>query len=172
VGTTSSSDFPLKNALYSKYRGNGDVFVTKLFTTGDGLWYSTYLGGTGSDAGVSVAVDNRGNAYLTGWTDSSDFPVKNAFQSSRRGTVSNSFVTKIDAYDCALFYSSYLGGTGFHRQPLDEFDRAAGIAVDPDGNAYVIGAAFSSDFPTKNAFQPHKAGTTGPDAFVTKITAH
>lgn len=133
---------------------------------GSALVYSTYLGGGGQtgngDQGNGIAVDTQRNAYVTGFTGSTDFPVKNAFQKELKGSQINAFVTKIDAADCALVYSTYLGGS-FRDSPY-------GIAIDPSGNAYVTGSALSADFPTKNAFQDTLKGFNG-NAFVTKISA-
>jgi hypothetical protein len=128
------------------------------------LVYSTYLGGSGGigggDWGSSISVDNRDDAYVTGWTQSKDFPIKNAFQRTLNG-YSNAFVTKIDAADCALVYSSFLGGSSQ--------DYGFGIAVDGSGNAYVAGVTSSRDFPTKDPFQDELKGFS--NAFVTKISA-
>ncbi len=124
------------------------------------LIYSTYLGGRESEIGHAIAVDGSGNAYVTGETGSTDFPTKNAFQPSRARGVVHAFVTKLDAGG-ALAYSTYLGGSGG--------DGGSGIAVDGSGNAYVTGGTSSTDFPTKNAFQPSRA--RGAHAFVTKLDA-
>jgi len=160
TGETGSTDFPTKNAFQpSRARGVVHAFVTKL-DAGGALAYSTYLGGSGGDYGHGVAVDGSGNAYVTGSTGSTDFPTKNAFQPSRARGVVHAFVTKLDAGG-ALAYSTYLGGSGG--------DGGSGIAVDGSGNAYVTGTTASTDFPTKNAFQPSFAGIS--NAFVTKLDA-
>src|SRR5215469_17832970 len=90
--------------------GGLDAFVTKISAAGDGLVYSTYLGGTGDDSGQSIIVDPSGNAYLTGYTRSYDFPIKNAIQTRLRGST-EAFVTKINADGSDLVYSTYLGGS-------------------------------------------------------------
>jgi hypothetical protein len=129
----------------------------------DRLLYSTYLGGSSAaDFGNAIAVDGRGNIYVTGDTSSTDFPTKNAFISSFNGNL-KAFVTKLNpnaSGQTSLLYSTYLRGNGFKS--------GAGIAVDFLGNAYVTGLTFSSDFPTKNAFDSSFFGST--DAFVTKIS--
>lgn len=160
TGITVSSNFPTKNAFQSSHNGLPftDAFVTKLSSAGDDLVYSTYLGGSGIDWAFAVAVDGGDNAYVTGYTRSTDFPVQGAYQSSRAGS-QDAFVTKIDPAGDALGYSTYLGGTGS--------DLAYGIAVDFDDSAHVVGVTGSSDFPTKEAYQSSLAG--GPDAFVTKL---
>jgi hypothetical protein len=136
------------------------------------LSYSTYLGGSRYDEGSGIAVDSSGNAYVTGVTDSPNFPTANAFQAvwgnSTCGTSSttppcyaDAFVTKLNANGSALVYSTYLGGAGS--------DGGSGIAVDSSGNAYVTGVTGSPNFPTANAFQAKGGGSS--DAFVTKLNA-
>jgi Bacterial Ig-like domain (group 3)/Beta-propeller repeat len=135
----------------------------------DPLIYSTYLGGSGYDYGNSIAVDSAGNAYVTGSTESTDFPVTpGAFQTvcdnggSRCELNPDAFVTKINAAGSALVYSTYLGGTGY--------DSGSGIAVDSGGNAYIAGLTQSTDFPiTPGAFQTSCNPNFCGDAFVTKI---
>jgi Big-like domain-containing protein/beta-propeller repeat-containing protein len=173
TGLTYSSDFPITaGAFQSVCNGGsgcgtyGDAFVTKINADGSAMVYSTFLGGSDYDFGQSIAVDSAGNAYVTGLTYSSDFPITaGAFQSvcnggSGCGTYGDAFVTKINASGSDLMYSTYLGGTA-----LDQGD---GIAVDSAGNAYVTGGTQSTDFPTMNPLQPANAG--GFDAFVAKLT--
>ncbi|WP_179129216.1 SBBP repeat-containing protein [Candidatus Brocadia sapporoensis] len=161
TGWTVSSDFPTVNALYGSNTGNVDAFVTKIAASGTSLSYSTYLGGSNYDGGHSIAVDSAGNAYVTGYTWSSDFPTKNAFDGSFNGGSYDVFVTKIDASGASLSYSTYLGGS--------DYDEGHSIAVDSSGNAYVTGWTVSSDFPTVNALYGSNTGNV--DAFVTKIAA-
>ncbi|MBD2518710.1 SBBP repeat-containing protein [Nostoc sp. FACHB-973] len=158
LGETASTNFPSKNALQSTGVGAFDVFVTKLNPHGNGLVYSTYLAGSDTDYGGSIAVDLLGNAYITGTTASSDFPLKNAFQSALKGSL-DGFITKLNSSGNHLAYSTYLGGSGS--------EGSYGIVVDTLGNTYVTGATTSSDFPRKNAFQTTNAG--GIDVFVTKL---
>lgn len=224
-GYTNSGDFPTKNALQPYPAGGYDAFVTKLNSSGSALVYSTYLGGSSDENGLEVAVDRLGNVYLTGSTCSNDFPVMNAAQ-PQLGGICDAFVTKLNSTGSALVYSTYLGGSDFDFargigiqnlpsgasayvsgltcstdfpvvkaiQPApggncdafaarlnpsgtsfaystylggSDFDMSHGIAVDLQGNAYVGGATYSTDFRTMNAYQPN-AGGNG-DAFVTKI---
>ncbi|MFQ5640478.1 MAG: SBBP repeat-containing protein [bacterium] len=125
------------------------------------LVYSTYLGGGGPDAGLAIAVDTLGNAYITGRT--MHFPVtEDAVQQSKGGEY-DAFVVKLNAAGTALVYATYLGGR------LD--DRGLGVTIDTSGNVYVTGETLSDDFPTSNALQPGFGGTlwVDGDAFVTKL---
>jgi hypothetical protein len=160
AGLTSSTNFPTLNPFQATNGGGRDAFVTKLNPTGSGLVYSTYLGGRGDDVGTSIVADSSGNAYVTGFTDSTDFPTLNPFQATSRGG-NDAFVTKLNPMGSALVYSTYLGGSGN--------DGGAGIAVDSSGNAYITGSTASIDFPTSNAFQASLAGNF--DAFVAKLDA-
>ena len=170
TGATNSTNFPKTAGVFDTTFGGGicfgssclDVFVTKLDPTGSALLYSTYLGGTGNDIGFGIAVDGAGNAYVTGFTNSSNFPTTaGAFQTSFGG-FDDAFVTKLDPTGSVLLYSTYLRGSGF--------DFGNGIAVDATGNAYVTGTTLSTDFPTTpGAFQPARRGGVGADAFVTKL---
>jgi hypothetical protein len=167
TGGTFSPNFPTTSgAFQTTYRGF-PAFVSKLNAAGSGLVYSTYLGGSGDpfgdgEAGVNIAVDASGDAYVGGTTFSTDFPTTpGAFQTTVNG-VSNAFVSKLNAVGSALLYSTYLGGVG--REDI------GGLAVDTAGNAYVAGTTDSFDFPTTpNAFQITLKGTT--DAFVTRLNA-
>ncbi|MBX3083231.1 MAG: SBBP repeat-containing protein [Anaerolineae bacterium] len=160
TGYTASTNFPTQNPFQVANAGDNDVFVAKLNATGATLLYSTYLGGDDDDSGQGIAVDSSGNAYLTGYTASINFPIQNAFQAANAGS-RDAFVTKLNATGTALVYSTYLGG-GF-----DDFGYS--IAVDSSGNAYLTGLAASTNFPTQNAFQAANAGFS--DAFVTKLDA-
>ncbi len=163
TGQTLSSDFPTTpGAFQTTLGGSHDAFVTKLNSTGTNLLYSTYLGGSIPDYGNGIAVDTSGNAYVTGYTSSSDFPTTpGAFQTTY--TYVDAFVTKLNATGTGLLYSTYLGGSGG--------DLGWGIAVDTSGNAYVTGQTQSStDFPTTaGAFQTTYGGRE--DVFVTKLNS-
>lgn len=160
TGLTGSTNFPTTiNALQRTLGGHQNAFVTKLGPDGSNLVYSTYLGGNNIDAGFGIAVDASTNAYIAGYTFSSTFPTRNAFQSTLGGQA-NAFVTELGASGSNLVYSSYLGGNGD--------DLGFAIALDATGNAYVTGSTTSTNFPTTNAFQSTLASWYG-NAFVTKI---
>jgi hypothetical protein len=172
TGETKSSDFPMKNAYQDSYGGGDfDAFVAKLDPTQSGyasLIYSTYLGGTNRDIGYEIAVNNPGNAFVTGYTQSSDFPTKDAYQDNYGGESEelsvaggDAFVTKLSITGNSLLYSTYLGGSGS--------DRASGIAVDSIGNVYVTGETYSDNFPVHNAYDDDFNAGIGGDGFVTKL---
>ena len=158
TGQTNSTDFPTVLPIQFANGALGDVFVAKLNAAGTVLRYSTYLGGSSSDFGFGIAVDASGNTYLTGRTNSTNFPTAVPIQPANGGG-DDAFVTKLNAAGGALVYSTYLGG--------GSFDNADAIAVDASGNAYLTGNTDSADFPTANPFQPGNAGTE--NAFVAKI---
>ena len=161
TGHNYLGDFPTAAAYQTATNGAYDAFISKLNPSGSALVYSTYLGGNGDDNGLGIAVDPLGNAYVTGSTNASDFPMQNPRQGTFGGYY-DAFVTKINPGGSALVYSTYLGGSGI------EFGR--GIAVDPLGNAYVAGQTGSSNFPTTpGAYQTTYGGNE--DAFVAKINS-
>ena len=163
-GDTFSTNFPTASPIQAANGGNGDVFVLKVNAAGNALVYSTYLGGSLRDACEDLAIDSSNNAYVTGDTESSNFPTANAFQSTNGGTVllQDAYVTKLNAAGSALVFSTYLGGTGG--------EVGFGIAVDSTGNVYVAGATGSNTtFPTANAIQCARAGSA--DVFATKFNA-
>ena len=156
----AGDNYPLKNPLQGQQVGF-DAFVTKLNPTGSALVYSTYLGGNRFDLGSGIAVDDAGNAYVTGYTASPNFPLQNPAQGVYGGGqyFGDAFVTRINAAGSALSYSTYLGGTG------DE--RGEAITADRAGHAYVVGGTGSNNFPVQGAFQANRAGSG--DAFVSKL---
>jgi len=186
AGGTGSSTLPTTAGAFQP-TGNGgvDVFVAKLDPTGSSLVYSTYLGGSGRDSNGGITVDASGNAYVTGATNSTDFPTTaDAFQPIFGGgstfqadfRASDAFVTKLNATGSALIYSTYLGG-------FDD-DGASGIAVDTAGNAYVAGhtgcaqtsstptTRCANNFPiTPGAFDTTFTVTGAVSGFVTKLNA-
>lgn len=157
TGNTYSTNFPLAYPYQPSLRGIDDAFVTKINPSGSAMIYSTYFGGTAADAGYGIAADAAGNAYLSGYTLSSNLPLMNPYQATFGG-VGDAFITKFNPVGSALIYSSYLGGSGN--------DVAEGITVDVEGNAYQVGYTYSTNFPVQNPFQPANGG--GQDAFITK----
>lgn len=165
TGGTSSTDFPTVNAKYPQL-DSSDAFITKLSADGQRMIYSTYLGGGSGEIASDIAVDNAGNAYVTGYTDSSDFPTVNAKYPQLWGHY-DAFVTKLSTDGQRVIYSTYLGGGKNGDNGRGE--GGTGIAVDGAGNAYVTGWTFSDDFPTVNAKYPQLRGAN--DAFITKLSS-
>ncbi len=170
---SSSPGFPVTPNAFQKTQnnsnGNGEVFITKLTPDGAGMVYSTLLGGSSTDTTTGIALDPVGNAYVVGWTDSADFPLRNAFQSTLRG-FPNAFVTKLNTTGSDLLYSTFLGGSG-------NFDFATDIAVDPDGNAFITGDTRSINFPvTPGALRTTHVRLLSPigeqDGFVAKFNTN
>ncbi len=160
TGATASPDFNTSNAMQSDNLGGADAFVAKVTADGAQLSYSTYLGGSGNDLGLSVTIDSVGNAYVTGLTAAADFAVKNPLQPASRGN-GDAFVAKLDSNGSALVYATYFGGGGL--------DQGLDIAVDLLGNAYVTGVTASANFSVRNPIQPANRG--GGDAFIAKLAA-
>jgi hypothetical protein len=133
-----------------------DAFVAK-FTSKGFLVYATFIGGTGNDYASDVAIDRLGNAYISGDTESNDFPVLNAFQPAKVNN-QDAFVAKIDPQG-SVVYSTYVGGSSL--------ENAMDIAADRYGNAYVVGLTTSGDFPVVQAFQPQIGGDK--EGFLIKI---
>jgi len=163
TGSTSSANFPTFSPVQPTNHGGStgkDAFVAKLNAKGTALAYSTYLGGTGDDEAEGIAVDRLGNAYVTGYTLSTDFPTAHPLQASRHGSA-DAFVAELNPTGSTLVYSTYLGGAGY--------DQGNAIAVDSTGNAYIAGLTGSTDWPTLKAVQTvNHAGAAG-SAFVAKI---
>jgi uncharacterized protein (TIGR03437 family) len=168
AGVTSSADFPVTNAFQSSSKNQiATGFVAKLNAAGSGLVYSTYLGGSGSDSALGIAVDGPGNAYVTGQTSSVDFPVINAFQPYLASQFGNAFIAKFDPAGSTLIYSSFLGGSGGQGGAVG--DIGFGIALDVSGSAYVTGITGSSDFPLAAPLAPDVAGDPGV-LFLTQLS--
>lgn len=167
TGDTMSLDFPIINPMQEIFAGNRDIFVKKISSDGTALLYSTYLGGSDWDWTPSIAVDNEGAVYITGSTESVDFPTMNPYQGNNAGRGADIFVTKINASGTDLIYSTYLGGSICSKWDDGPHDYGFGIAVDSEGAAYVTGETWSYDFPIKNAIEGWPGG--GGDSFVTKI---
>lgn len=168
AGITLSSDFPLENACRVDPKDT-EIFLVRIDTTrvaGDNLIYATYLGGSGQEFGGWIAAGDDGNVYITGWTDSPDFPVLNGCQSILRGDA-DAFLIRIDTNRKgieSLIYATYFGGTGS--------DLGYAVAVDGGENAYIVGSTGSPDLAElyerfRSGFQPQPNG--GQDAFLVQL---
>lgn len=160
TGWTEALNFPIDGAYQAANAGGVDVIVAKINAAGTGLLYATYIGGKADDKGAAIAVDNLGQAYVTGSTSSSNFPLVSSNRPALGGSTT-AFVLKLNATGNALIYSGYLGGT--------TYDLGTAIAVDASYNAYIAGDTQSANFPTKNGTQTVIGG--GMDAFITKLNA-
>jgi hypothetical protein len=165
AGYTDSADFPLASSG-SLATNTDHVFVAKLDPSGSNLVYADYIGGNSDDYAVALVLDSANEVYVTGSTQSSNFPVVNAYQSQQPGP-STGFVTRISADGSALIYSTYLGG--------NNYDQPAGIAIDDLGEAMVGGYTQSQNFPVSNAYQAtaqaNQGGIYGTYGFLTKFSA-
>src|SRR5580658_3405140 len=160
TGWTAALNFPINGAVQAANQGGDDVIVAKLNPAGTALLYATYIGGLANDQGNAIAVDTLGQAYVTGLTSSSNFPLVLSNRGGL-GAPTTAFALKLNASGNTLLYSGYLGGT--------VYDVGSAIAVDPNFNAYVSGTTLSSNFPTLSPTQPSLAG--GTDVFVTKLNS-
>jgi hypothetical protein len=172
--------FATSEAYQTNYHGGkltGDAFVARFDNTGSNLIYATYLGGSGNDGALGLAVDAGGNAYVTGYTDSTNFPttpsslyphIRSLYDKGAKTYAVDAFVTKLNPAGNALVYSTYLGG--------NSMDAAYGIALDAAHNAYVTGYTYSTNYPvTPNAFQSRLACSNtiyiNANAFVSVVAA-
>ncbi len=170
VGLTKSADFPVAGMPFQATQpGLQSGFVTKVNPAGSGLVYSTYLGGSNFTDATAVALDPAGDAFVTGNTDSSDFPTAGSpFQPAIKGS-SDVFITKLNPTGSGLVYSTFLGGSGLENPGDEVFGTGGTIAVDSAGIAHVAGATKSSDFPVVRPIQPLKR--QNEDVYVARLSA-
>jgi fibronectin type 3 domain-containing protein/photosystem II stability/assembly factor-like uncharacterized protein len=187
TGYTESIDFPVTEGAFQTAMGVGlpyiyvpvqrDAIVAKLNAVDLSLYFSTYLGGADMEEGTGIAVDDNGNAYVTGWTQSYDFPVTaGAFDTNFHGIqfrYADVFVTKVNSTGKFLDYSTYIGGTD---SLIAGWDKGMDIKVDQFGQAFVTGYTNSVDFPTtEDAFQRERADSNSIepnwDAFLVQLNA-
>ena len=163
TGLTESPSFPTTSgAFQTSFGGVQNAFASEVNAAGSALVYSSYLGGNGEDAGLGIAVDAAGEAYVTGFTQSSKFPTLNAVQPSLGGSsAQNAFITKFNATGTGLVFSTYYGGT--------DDDAGTAIALDSFGDAYITGRTTSGNFPVVNSFQGNLNGTS--DAIVAEFSS-
>lgn len=163
-GLTASSDFPVKGITIDDTYNGGDFdnFVAKFDPEGNGdddLLYAYYVGGSLADYGGFGTVNDLGEVYLTGHTNSADFPKKDALYGTLNAGGNDAFITIVSSSGAELIYSTYLGGSGG--------DTGRGIALDSEDNIYVVGYTVSNDFPTFNALESAALG--GQDGFISKL---
>lgn len=166
TGFTEAADFPTTpGAFQTGLRGSNDAFVTELTPAGAHLVYSTLLGGSATELAQGLALDSTGNAYITGSTQSTDFPTTPAVISRTLNGLSDAFITKLNSRGTNVVYSTYLGGS--------KSEIGDGIALDSSNNAYIAGNTLSADFPVTAGAPQTKfgGGTEGGDFFATKVNA-
>jgi uncharacterized repeat protein (TIGR03803 family) len=168
TGNTNSESFPTVSPFQAGLAGAQNAFVSKLNSAGSALIYSTYLGGSSYDGGQGIAVDSSGSAYVTGYTESPNFPTLNPIVASILGDVEDAFVTKLNPAGSTLVYSTYLGSGGG-----DNYGSA--IAVDSAGDAYVAGQSGANPFTgaissTTNAIQANLGASTAGNAFIAELS--
>jgi len=166
-GVTESSDFPQARAAQTAYGGGAsDAFMAKIAANGASVDWSTFVGGTQTDRARGLAVDTAGNAYLTGSTNSTDFPAVNPQQPGPFGADLDAFLVKVPSAGGGLAFATRLGGAND--------DHGLAVAVDTQGSAFVTGDTLSPAFPTVRPLQPSSGGSAGgvagsfADAFVAK----
>ena len=167
TGYTTSADFPTRAALDAEWNST-DAFVTKLSPSGDALVFSTFLGGTGEDAGQALAVGSDGSVFVVGITGSLDFPTTaSAPNRTHNGGFFDGFVAKLDPTGASLAYATYLGGA--------QIESAVAVAIDAAGAAYVTGGTISPNFITTPGAYDRQYNDLGPiplgDAYLTKVNA-
>jgi len=169
TGSTTSTNFPQVNPLSAgtvggcaglNRSGSADAFVTEVNPGGSALVYSTYLGGSGTDAGYGIAVNGAGDAYVTGSTGSTDFPTTTGAYTTTNGGGADAFVSKLAAAGNRLLYSTYLGG--------GSDDTGYGVAANNANTLYVTGQTYSTNFPTAGAADGANSGSSS--AFISKIS--
>ena len=162
AGFTSSTNFPTAAPIQASLKGTYNAFIAKINPAGGALVYSTYLGGSGSDKAAGVALDGANDAFIVGTTNSADYPTTAGAPQTVFGGATDAFVSEINAAGTALVASTYLGGSGA--------DNGKGVAVDPTGNAYIVGSTISSNFPvTSGALQGSIGGGGKFDGFLAKL---
>ena len=174
AGLTFSSDFPTTQSAYdTSHNGYSDAFVARLNADGSQLVYSTFLGGTGGDFALRLAVNGSGEAYVAGYTLSSNFPTTPGAYNTTNNGMRDAFITRLNADGTDLVYSTYLGGT-VHEGFWDlEFPLAMaymGMALHNSGDVIVCGVTDSGDFPTTSGAYD-TTGYSGIDGFVTRLNA-
>ena len=160
AGRTASTDFPVRKAVQTTLKGPGDGFVLQMDPAGK-ILFATYFGGSGDESINGIAVDARGDIYITGITTSSDLPLLHAFQAQSKTQLETGFVAKIDPSAAKLVYSTYIGGSSF--------DTPEAIALDGCGETFITGRTGSPDFPVKSPLQKYGGGYA--NAFVAKLTS-
>ncbi len=159
-GFTNSHNFPIFNAFDNEYNGGAfDTFVAKFSPSGSIAW-STYLGGSNREYERGIAVDKEGSCYITGFTESNNFPVMKAYDSTFNGGDNEAYITKFSTSG-TLLWSTFFGG--------NDLDSGVNIAVTEDGICYVLGITTSDDLPTLTALNDTLNGVQ--DIFIAEFSS-
>jgi hypothetical protein len=159
-GTTGSSDFPVTSGAFDTSYNGGDCFLTKFNMNGSELLYSTFIGGSGAETCYGMDLDSNGSVFITGHTDSNDYPIKGIPFDDTFNGVTDIFVTKFNHNGSDLMFSTYIGGSSN--------DGGSGIVVDQEGYVTLTGVTYSTDFPiTNGSFDNTSNGTI--DSFILKL---
>ena len=161
TGWTSSANFPVVGAFQPHLSGTRDAFITKLSAGGNTLMYSTYLGGSGVDAGYAIALTSTNSAIVVGDTTSPNLPVSNAIQATPGGS-QDVFVAGLNPTGSGLTFLTYLGGSGL------DHGSCVHLGAGGTGGIFVGGYTWSNNFPTLLAYQPASGG--GQDGFLAKLS--
>ena len=156
---TDSDNFPCRDAYQATLGGGCDAFVARLSSSGNGLLYATYLGGSGDDTASGLTPGPDDTIYVSGETFSADFPTRNPYQATKAGWEEDIFLTRFSPAGSALIFSTYVGGSGV--------DAGGYIGLGSGGDVYLAGSTGSDDFPTRSAFSAGRSGRY--DAFVTRF---
>ena len=173
TGRTASTDFPTTSGAYNTSVNGGDVFISKLNGGLTSLLASTFLGGSGNEGGQSITLDTSGNVYVTGGTDSTNFPTTSgAYSTSFNGSY-DVFVSKLNSGLSSLLASTFLGGSDLGGSGLAG-DAGSSLTLDTSGNVYVTGITASTDFPTTSgaydtSYNGGIGGIGSGDVFVSKL---
>jgi hypothetical protein len=165
AGTTFSANFPTASSIQGSNGGNGDAFVLKLNALGNALGYSTMLGGSLIDEAWGIAVDSNGSAFVTGRTNSPEFPTANAYQGTLAGPQydMDGFLVKLAPSGTSFTFSTFFGGAAE--------DRSNSVVADGSGGAWIGGATFSENLPTLAGFQSTFVGFSSvSDGFVSHFS--
>jgi len=164
TGETDSSDYPTTSGAYDEsHNGGGDVFVSKLNSSLSTLLASTFIGGSGSDYGYSIALDGGGNVYITGKTYSSDYPTPSGAYDESYNGYCDVFVSRLNSSLSSLLSSTFIGGSSY--------DYGYSIALDGGGNVYITGETWSSNYPTTSGAYDESFNGGYCDVFVSKLNS-
>jgi len=165
AGMTSSNNYPVTQGSFQTTKGNGtDAFITKLNSVGNGLIYSTFIGGDGFDRCNSIVIDTSGSAYITGQTNSNNYPTtQGAYKTTYNGGDYDTFISKLNSTGSALVYSTFIGGSSA--------EDGNSITIDADGNAYITGQTNSNNYPTTQGAYKTAYNGGNADTFISKLNS-